>query len=61
MTCWCSGNKTALSGNQDLYGFKISAIVSMPEAVEILKERNQLDDELLSRINAYYAEYGATE
>ena len=55
------GNKTALSEIQDLYGFKTSAIVSMPEVVEILKERNELDDELLGRINAYYAEYGATE
>ena len=55
------GNKTALSEIEDLYGFKASAIVSMPEVVEILKERNALDDELLVRIDAYYAEYGATE
>ena len=55
------GNKTALSEIEDLYGFKASAIVSMPEVVEILKERNALDDELISRIDAYYAEYGATE
>ena len=55
------GNKTALSEIEDLYGFKASAIVSMPEVVEILKERNALDDELLGRIDAYYAEYGATE
>ena len=49
------GNKTALSEIEDLYGFKASAIVSMPEVVEILKERNALDDELISRIYAYYA------
>ena len=55
------GNKTALSEIEDLYGFKASAIVSMPEVVEILKERNALDNELISRIDAYYAEYGATE
>ena len=55
------GNKTALSEIEYLYGFKASAIVSMPEVVEILKERNALDDELISRIDAYYAEYGATE
>ena len=55
------GNKTALSEIEDLYGFKAAAIVSMPEVVEILKERDALDAELLSRIDAYYAEYGATE
>ena len=54
------GNKTALSEIEDLYGFKAAAIVSMPEVVEILKERNALDADLLSRIDAYYAEYGAT-
>ena len=31
----------------------------MPEVVEILKEENMLDDELLGRINAYYEQYGA--
>ena len=55
------GNKTALSEIEDLYGFKAAAIVSMPEVVEILKERNALDADLLSRIDAYYAEYDATE
>ena len=55
------GNKTALSEIEDLYGFKAAAIVSMPEVVEILKERNALGADLLSRIDAYYAEYGATE
>ena len=55
------GNKTAPSEIEDLYGFKAAAIVSMPEVVEILKERNALDADLLSRIDAYYAEYGATE
>ena len=55
------GNKTALSEIEDLYGFKAAAIVSMPEVVEILKERNALDADLLSRIDAYYAENGATE
>ena len=54
-------NKTALKEVSELYGFPTAAIVSMPEVVEILKEENKLDDELLSRINAYYEEYGATE
>lgn len=55
------GNKTALAEISDLYGFRTAAIVTMPEVVEILKEKNALDDELLARIDAYYAEYGATE
>lgn len=55
------GNKTALHEIEDLYGFPARAIVSMPEVVEILKERNALDEELLERIDAYYKEYGATE
>ena len=55
------GNKTALAEISDLYGFKTAAIVSMPEVVEILKAKNALSEELLERIDAYYAEYGATE
>ncbi|MGM9941580.1 MAG: orotate phosphoribosyltransferase [Bulleidia sp.] len=55
------GNTTALKEIEQLYGFKAAAIVSMPEVVEILKERNALDDELLGRIDAYYKEYGAVE
>ena len=35
--------------------------VANQQVVEILKERNALDADLLSRIDAYYAEYGATE
>ena len=55
------GNKTALHEIEDLYGFPARAIVSMPEVVEILRERNALEEELLERIDAYYKEYGATE
>ena len=33
----------------------------MPEVIEVMKEENRLDDELLSRINAYYEQYGAKE
>lgn len=54
-------DKTALAEISELYGFKTAAIVSMKEVIEILQERNALDDELLARINAYYAEYGASE
>lgn len=55
------GNKTALKEVSELYNFKTSAIVSMKEVIEILKEDNKLDDDLLSRINNYYLEYGPTE
>jgi orotate phosphoribosyltransferase len=54
-------NKTALKEVSELYGFPTNAIVSMPEVVEYLKEKNELDPELEERINAYYAQYGATE
>ena len=53
--------KTALKEVSELYGFPAAAIVSMPEVVEILKEENKLDDDLLSRIDAYYELYGAKE
>ena len=53
--------KTALKEVSELYGFPTAAIVSMPEVVEILKEENKLDDDLLSRIDAYYELYGAKE
>ena len=55
------GEKTALTEVSELYGFPTAAIVSMPEVIEVMKEENRLDDELLSRINAYYEQYGAKE
>ncbi|MBQ0065001.1 MAG: orotate phosphoribosyltransferase [Firmicutes bacterium] len=55
------GNKTALKEVAELYGFPTAAIVSMPEVVEYLEEKNQLEPELKARIDAYYAQYGATE
>ena len=54
-------DKTALKEISELYGFPTAAIVSMPEVIEIMKEENRLDDELLSRIDAYYEQYGAKE
>ena len=53
------GDITALQEVSELYGFPTAAIVSMPEVVEILKEENRLDEELLGRIAAYYEQYGA--
>ncbi len=55
------GNKTALKEVSELYGFPTAAIISMPEVVEYLQEAGKLDDEMKSRIDAYYALYGATE
>jgi len=54
-------DKTALKEISELYGFPTAAIVSMPEVIEVMKEENRLDDELLSRIDAYYEQYGAKE
>lgn len=54
-------DKTALKEISELYGFPTAAIVSMPEVIEVMKEENLLDDELLSRIDAYYEQYGAKE
>ncbi|MBR2829812.1 MAG: orotate phosphoribosyltransferase [Solobacterium sp.] len=55
------GNKTALKEVAELYGFPTAAIVSMPEVVEYLQEKGQLDAELKARLDAYYELYGATE
>ena len=54
-------DKTALKEISELYGFPTVAIVSMPEVIEVMKEENRLDDELFSRIDAYYEQYGAKE
>ena len=48
---------------KDLYGFDTAAIVSMPEVVECLynKEVNGkvvIDDDIKARIDAYYDQYG---
>ncbi|MBE6121443.1 MAG: orotate phosphoribosyltransferase [Solobacterium sp.] len=55
------GTKTALKEVAETYGFETAAIVSMPEVVEILEEKGMLDADLKARIDAYYAQYGATE
>ena len=55
------GEKTALTEVAELYGFPTAAIVSMPEVVEYLESKNALDAELKERIDAYYAQYGATK
>ena len=60
------GDKCALDEIKDLYGFETEAIVTMEEVVEALynKEVNGevlIDEEMKARIDAYYAEYGATK
>ena len=60
------GDKCALDEIKDLYGFETEAIVTMEEVVETLynKEVNGevlIDDEMKARIDAYYAEYGASK
>ncbi|MGN1183194.1 MAG: orotate phosphoribosyltransferase [Faecalibacillus sp.] len=57
------GEKTALNEVKDLYGFETAAIVSMPEVIECLynKEVNGkivIDDEIKARIDEYYDQYG---
>ena len=56
-------SKTALDEVADTYGFKTGAIVSMSEVVEHLYNREcggrvVIDDNMKSRIDAYYKEYG---
>ena len=56
-------SKTALDEVADVYGFRTSAIVSMSEVVEHLHNsqcsgRVVIDDDMKSRIDAYYKEYG---
>jgi orotate phosphoribosyltransferase len=55
------GTQTALKEISQEYGFPTAAIVSMPEVVEILRERDALDNEMIARINAYYEEFGPKE
>lgn len=55
------GEKSALAEVSELYGFPTAAIVSVPEIVASLKERGQLDEDLLGRMKDYYAQYGATD
>lgn len=56
-------DKTALDEIRELYGFQTAAIVSMPEVVAYLYNREcggriVIDDAIKERIDAYYARYG---
>lgn len=54
-------NQTALKEISELYQFPTAAIVSMPEVVEYMKEKQALDPQLEERIQQYYQLYGAIE
>lgn len=58
---WGKGSQTALKEIEELYGFPARAIVSMPEVVEYLGEKGDLDQEQLVKIDAYYEQYGSKE
>ncbi len=58
------GEKSALEELKETYGFDTNAIVTMADVIEHLynKEYNGkilIDDEIKSRIDAYYEQYGA--
>lgn len=60
------GEKSALAQIREEFGFKTTAIVTMAEVREYLLNREingkvLIDDEMNARIDAYYAEYGATK
>ena len=55
------GDKSALKEVSETYGFPAIAIVDMPEVVQIMQEKNLLDDNMLASIRAYYEKYGAKE
>lgn len=60
------GEKSALAQIREEFGFKTCAIVTMAEVREYLLNREingsvLIDDEMNARIDAYYAEYGATK
>jgi len=57
------GTKSALTEINENYGLKTAAIVTMGEVIEYLYNREVngkivIDEEMNSRINAYYDEYG---
>lgn len=58
-----SESTTALEEVSELYGFPTAAIVSMPEVMEYLYNREVagktvIDDEIKSKLDAYYSKYG---
>ena len=61
-----TGEKSALKEIEEKYGFKTAAIVKMADVIEYLSNEKVdgtlvIDDGLKNAIDAYYAQYGATE
>ncbi len=61
-----TGTKSALKEIEETFGLKTTAIVTMAEVIECLKDQERdgkkvLTDELLAAIDAYYKQYGAEE
>ena len=58
------GDKGALDEIKDKYGFQTKAIVNMSEVVDYLYDKPYhgkvyIDDEMKSRLDDYYRQYGA--
>ncbi|MGN1344730.1 MAG: orotate phosphoribosyltransferase [Traorella sp.] len=58
-----SDNQTALDEIKELYGFETASIVSMPEVIEYLYNKEcrgkiVINDEIKQRLDAYYEQYG---
>lgn len=52
------GNQTALDEVRGTYGFETAAIVSMPEVMEVLDQQGRLDEDIKTRLQEYYRQYG---
>jgi len=52
------GTTTALEDVASKYGFPTGAIVSMPEVISYMQERELLNSEQILAIEKYYAQYG---
>lgn len=54
-------DKSALAEVSELYGFPTAAIVSVPEIVDSLRQRDMLDAKLEADLKHYYEQYGASD
>lgn len=54
-------DKSALAEVSELYGFPTAAIVSVPEIVDSLRQRDMLDAKLEADLKHYYEQYGAID
>lgn len=55
------GEQSALAEVSQKYGFPTRAIVTMPEAAQILQEKGVLDPSMIDAMRQYYAQYGASD